>query len=69
MSIVIEHNVETGEIVEREQTPEEINQAEKDAQEQVEIAAKKIEKEEAKQALLDKLGITTEEAALLLGGN
>ena len=69
MSIVIEHNVETGEIVEREQTPEEINQAEKDAQEQVEIAAKKIEKEEAKQALLDKLGITAEEAQLLLGGN
>ena len=69
MGKVIEHNVETGEIVERDQTPEEIKQAEKDVQEQVEIAAKKIEKEQAKQAVLNLLGITEEQAQLLLGGN
>jgi len=60
-------NCETGEIVERELTDEELAQQAKD-----EVVVKKIEaaekaKAEAKAALLEKLGITEEEAKLLLG--
>jgi hypothetical protein len=69
MGTVIEHNVETGEIVERPQTDAEIKQAEIDTQSLVAVAAKKIETEQAKQALLARLGITAEEAQLLLGSN
>jgi hypothetical protein len=69
MGIVIEHNVETGEIVERPQTDAEIRQAEIDTQSLVAVAVKKIETEQAKQALLARLGITAEEAQLLLGSN
>jgi len=63
------HNVETGEIVEREMNAEELAQYEKDkiavnAQRQAE-AAKAAERA----ALLTKLGITEDEARLLLGGN
>jgi hypothetical protein len=60
------HNLETNEIIEREMTPDEF--AVYDAgnktyeQKQTEAAAKR-------QALLDKLGITEDEARLLLGGN
>jgi len=62
-------NCETGETVERE-----LNKTEKDQQkiDEAEIAAEKAKaqiKAEAKAALLSKLGITEEEAQLLLGGN
>jgi hypothetical protein len=61
-------NCETGEIVERELNKEELAQQEADelaiAKTQAEVAAK----EAARKALLDKLGITAEEAQLLLGG-
>ena len=62
-------NVETGEVTERELNAEElaqqaIDEATFNAREQA-----KAEQTAAKQALLDKLGITTEEAQLLLGGN
>ena len=71
--IRIEHNVETGEIKEIELTAEEI----KDIQERQELAAIRNAaaeaeaqvKAQAKAALLTKLGITEEEARLLLGGN
>jgi len=68
MEITI-HNVETGEIEIRE-----MNAAEKEnlAGALAETEALKAElaaRATAKQALLDKLGITKEEAALLLGGN
>lgn len=60
------HNVETGEIIEREMNAEELVQweadktaAEAEAQAQDEAAA-------ARAALLEKLGITEEEAKLLL---
>lgn len=62
-------NAETGEVIDREMTSEEI--AEKKAidlviaQEQAVI----LEAAEKRQALLDKLGITEDEARLLLGGN
>lgn len=62
-------DAETGEVITREMTSEEIEQLEK---QQGEIAAEQ-EKANAKQtarlAILDKLGITADEAKLLLGGN
>ena len=64
---VIEQNLVTGEIVEREQTTAEKTQAVKDkaeAEAQVETVAAKIA---ARQAVLDKLGITADEAAALFG--
>ena len=61
------HNVETGEIIEREMNDAEFadweNQQAKAAQEAEAKAAAVI----AKSALLEKLGITEEEAKLLLG--
>ena len=63
------HNVTTGEVSEREMTDQEIAQMESDAvasQLQMEAEAAKVAE---KAALLDKLGITAEEAQLLLGGN
>ncbi len=63
-------NCETGEILEREWTEEEIEQAKKDALELAELAKIRNEQEkikaQAKAALLDRLGITEEEAKLLL---
>jgi len=64
-----EHNVETGEVIEREMTVEEIKQFESDKAEVVAKAKAEATKATAKAALLDKLGITAEEAQLLLGGN
>jgi hypothetical protein len=61
------HNVETNEIIDREMTTDELAIIEAD---QTIIAAEKAEAEAkatAKQALLDKLGITADEAKLLLG--
>jgi hypothetical protein len=61
------HNVQTGEEIEREMTDSEFAQY-KAQQELDEIQeAKESAKEVARQALLDKLGITAEEAKLLLG--
>lgn len=59
------HNAETGEIIEREMNAEELKQRELDKvaiqeAENAENAAK-----EAKQALLNRLGITAQEAKLL----
>ena len=60
------HNVETGEVIEREMNAEELAQLEADnarhlAEEQAKVAATA-----SKAALLEKLGITEEEAKLLL---
>jgi len=65
------HDVETGELTQREFTAAEIKAAEKkqaeiDAIKASEIAAAQ-EKELARNAVLDRLGLTAEEAALLLG--
>lgn len=58
-------------IIERDMTADEIAAYEKAQAEAAEIAAKAAEaaaaKAQARQALLDKLGITEEEARLLLG--
>jgi hypothetical protein len=53
--------------VEREMNDEEFEQYKKDQAEDVARKAKVAAEEEAKQALLDKLGLTADEAKLLLG--
>jgi AmiR/NasT family two-component response regulator len=63
---ITEHNVETGEIIERDATAEELAQYELDAQELVDRLAEAQAKAEAKAALLERLGITEDEAKLLL---
>ena len=64
---ILEHNIETGEIVEREMNKAEADQYAKDqAEKQAQIA--KIQSDAiAKAALLERLGITEDEAKLLLG--
>lgn len=61
------HNVETGEILDREMTAAEFTQYQADQAEREAKEAERISKLEAKEALLIRLGITAEEAALLLG--
>lgn len=59
-------NVETNELIEREMNPGELAQYEADQLEAAEVAAKTLEAKAKKQTLLDKLGITEDEAKLLL---
>jgi hypothetical protein len=63
---ILEHNVETGEAIERDATPEELAQAKMDAKGEADRIKAKEAEATAKQAILDRLGITAEEAALLL---
>ena len=69
MTTIKEHNVETGEEIEREMNAEEL------AQFEIDKTAAQVEKETlatkaaARQAILDRLGLTADEAALLLGAN
>jgi hypothetical protein len=60
------HNVETGEIIEREMTKAEKDQAALDEAELTARLAAEAQKATAKAALLERLGITADEAALLL---
>lgn len=64
-------NVQTGEetITEREETAAEIKAREKSEAESLAREAEAAAKATTRQALLTKLGITAEEAQLLLGGN
>jgi len=64
---VIIHNIETDEIINREMNDEEF--ASYEAEQAVEAArqAEAATKEAQRQALLDRLGITSEEAKILLG--
>lgn len=59
-------NVETGEETWRDYTPEEIAAVEKAQAEMDEFLAKQAQTAAAKAALLEKLGITEDEAKLLL---
>jgi phosphopantetheinyl transferase (holo-ACP synthase) len=61
------HNVETGEVIEREMTADELAQWKTDKAAAKAAAAELAAKEAGRQALLDKLGITADEAKLLLG--
>jgi len=65
--IKIIHNVETNEILELEMTAKEIAEFKAEAKLlEAEVKAQEA-KAEAKAALLEKLGISADEAALLLG--
>lgn len=63
------HNIETDEVIDREMNDEEFAQWEADQAAQAARLAEEQAKAAQKQALLDRLGITQEEAQLLLGGN
>ena len=60
-------NCESGETQEIELSEEEINQREIDKAEEATLKAKVEAKALARQAILDRLGLTEEEAKLLLG--
>ena len=67
--IITEHNSTTGEYIQREMTDYEWEQTQIVEARDAAKAAEEASKAAAKQALLDKLSITEEEAQLLLGGN
>jgi hypothetical protein len=67
--MVREHNIETDEIIDREMTDAEFEFFTKAKAEGEAKAAAEAAKAHERSALLAKLGITEEEAALLLGGN
>jgi hypothetical protein len=59
-------NVETGEEIVRDATAAEITQLEKDSADEQAQKTAATNKATARQAILDRLGLTAEEAALLL---
>ncbi len=61
-----EHNIETGEIIERDFNADELAQYEADVAAQQAADAEQAAKAEQRAALLERLGITEEEAKLLL---
>jgi hypothetical protein len=63
------HNVETDEVIDREMTVNEYEIAEADQAAQAAELAEATAKAAQRQALLTRLGITEEEARILLGGN
>jgi len=60
------HNTETDEVIDREMNADELKQHNKDLADQAKATADYEAKADAKAALLAKLGITADEAALLL---
>ena len=67
--IVRIHNIETNEVIDREMNDQEFAQYEAEQKANAAIQAEAEARATAKAALLTKLGITAEEAQLLLGGN
>jgi len=61
------HNTETNEIIDREMNADELKQWELDQAKSEQYLAEAEAKAQAKNDLLTKLGITADEAALLLG--
>jgi hypothetical protein len=61
------HNIETDEVIDREMNDAEFAQWEADQAAQAARAAAKAAKAAEKEALLTRLGITADEAKLLLG--
>jgi hypothetical protein len=61
------HNIETDEVIDREMNDDEFAQYEADKAAQIAAKAEAEAKAAEKQALLDRLGITADEAKLLLG--
>jgi hypothetical protein len=60
------HNVDSGQIIERDMTALELEQLAKDTIEANKVAEAAVAAKNAKAALLEKLGITEDEAKLLL---
>jgi len=67
LPIVKIHNIETDEIIEREMNDVEFAQYQLDEKMQIAISKEIESKAAEKAALLEKLGITADEAKLLLG--
>ena len=63
---ILEHNVETGEAIEREATAEEIAAFKANSEQAAVERAEAETNAAAKAALLERLGITADEAKLLL---
>lgn len=61
------HNTETDEVIDREMNAKEFAQYEKDQSAAEVLKAADVAQVDAKTALLERLGITAEEAKLLLG--
>jgi hypothetical protein len=61
------HNVETDEIIDREMTDDEFAIYEAEQISRAAIRAESEAKETAKAAILDRLGLTADEAKLILG--
>jgi len=59
-------NAETGEVIEREMTAAEVKQSEKDSAEAAAHKAALANAQTAKSAILDRLGLTADEAKILL---
>ena len=64
--MIIEHNVTTGEIIKREMNEQELAQSAKDQANEATRQEAEAQKAADKAALLTKLGITDDEAKLLL---
>lgn len=60
------HDLSTGEIYEMNLTPEEIELANIEFQKYIQLEAEAKAKATQRQAILDRLGLTSEEASLLL---
>ena len=63
------HNTATDEVIDREMNDQEFTAFETDQAAQAEAQAAATAKAAQRQALLSRLGITEEEARILLGGN
>jgi hypothetical protein len=63
------HNTETNEVIDREMNDAEFAQHEANQAAEAARAAEEVAKAAEKAALLERLGITADEAKLLLGGN
>lgn len=63
------HNLETNEIIDREMNDAEFAEYEANQLAEAQRKAEAEAKATARQAILDRLGLTEEEARLLLGGN
>ena len=65
MATIKIHNAETGEVIERDMTADELAQWEADKADSVAKAQAELDKAAEKAALLDRLGISEAEARLL----
>jgi hypothetical protein len=67
MAQKLELDAQTGETVERELTTAEKTQRTKDLEKHAELAQAKLDRAASRQAVINKLGLTEDEAAALLG--